>query len=421
MNNKKILLIAFKFPPYPEVGAFRWAKFSKYFAKKGYTIHVATVNWIEKHTQSWHKDVISKNIIIHCISSLFIHNLKYYKFSPNILGKFLNKLRNQLIKVFNLFYYIDDAQFWGYKLLPFCLELIKKENIKYVIATGAPFMSNYWASRMKIIMPDIKLIHDLRDEWYEEDRFLISCYKKKNKEFENFTLNNCDSIVTTYIGLKELFSKKINNNNIKQYIIYNGYDKENIDYIFSNKSLNKRDFSFIYAGSLSNNRDLVLDVFLNVVSENVDKLNDIKIYIYCTNCKKVISKYKKLIDTNHLIIEGLLSQEKLFESIYNSFVALHFMPDNQSYIVSVKLFEYGILKRPVLSLNYGGDTDYLIKKHKLGYSINYKENKDEILKVLLELYNKWKSNPDYSINPIDINNYSYENLSDEYLKIIEKI
>ncbi|MCK4797156.1 MAG: hypothetical protein KAT05_07225, partial [Spirochaetes bacterium] len=87
----------------------------------------------------------------------------------------------------------------------------------------------------------------------------------------------------------------------------------------------------------------------------------------------------------------------------------------------VKLFEYGILKRPVLSLNYGGDTDYLIKKHKLGYSINYKENKDEILKVLLELYNKWKSNPDYSINPIDINNYSYENLSDEYLKIIEKI
>ena len=49
------------------------------------------------------------------------------------------------------------------------------------------------------------------------------------------------------------------------------------------------------------------------------------------------------------------------------------MPQSQFFIVAIKLFEYGILKKPVLSINAGGDTDYLINKHKLGFSVKYNE------------------------------------------------
>ena len=171
MTDKKILLIAFKYPQYSEVGGYRWTKFSKYFAENGCKIHVVTVKWNKRINQSWHNDVINKNITIHRIPSLYCHNLKYYKFSSDFFGMVLSKLRNQFIKLINLFYFVDEAQYWGKKLIPFCIKLIESEKIRYVIASGAPFMANYWASNLKREMPQIKLIHDFKLIFSKEYRF----------------------------------------------------------------------------------------------------------------------------------------------------------------------------------------------------------------------------------------------------------
>ena len=417
MKNKKILVIAYKFPPYPEVGSYRWSRFAKYFAKKKYKVHVVTVDWKIESYQTWEKDLKSKNIIIHKTHSNYIHNLKYKKFPKTFWGMFFNKLRNQILKVLNFIYYIDEAQFWGYSLLPYCKKIIKKEKIKYVIATGAPFMTNYWAARLKKDLPEIRLIQDLRDEWNEFRKFPISSLKKKSLEYESFALNNCDVVVTTSEGLRELFASKINNDNIKTRVVYNGFDKISIkpqEYL-------ERDFSFLYAGSLSNDRDSVLYAFLDIVEENIKALADIKIYIYSQDYIKVIKKYKSLIKTGNLIAYGLIPQKKLFEEINKSFVTLHLMPETQKYIISIKLFEYGFFKRPILSLNTGGDTEEIMMKHNLGISKNYLREKIGIKNTLLEYYYVWKKNPKSFINPVGLEEYSYEYLSSIYLKILDEL
>ncbi len=419
--NKKILIIAFKFPPYPEVGAYRWTKFAKYFADKGHLLHIITVNWKNKKKQSWYDDIIHKNIFIHKIPSQYFHNLKYNKFSSNFFGWILSKFRNQLLKLSNLIYFIDEAQFWGKKLIPFAKNLIKQENIKYVIATGGPFMSNYWAASLKKDLPGIKLIQDLRDEWNETRKFLFKSHRERSYEYEKYALNKCNALVTTSIGLKELFSGKIKNNNVKKYIIYNGYDNETIQKVQTNKDKKKkRDFSFIYAGSLSNKRDQILDIFLNVVNTNIKIFNKIVIYIYTSDCMGIDDKYTDLIKNKNLLINSSVPQEKLLKFIDDSFVALHFMPESQNYIVSIKLFEYGILRRPILSINAGGDSEYLIKKHKLGYSVKFNDNK-KIFESLAEIYKLWQKNPYYKIDPVGLEKYSYKNLSEEYLKIINSL
>ena len=96
------------------------------------------------------------------------------------------------------------------------------------------------------------------------------------------------------------------------------------------------------------------------------------------------------------------------------------MPESQKYIVSIKLFEYGILKRPVLSINAGGDSEYLIKKHNLGYSVMYNDE-IAILETIIKLYKIWKKDPYYKIEPAGLENYSYENLSKEYLDLINSL
>lgn len=421
MTDKKILIIAFKFPPYPEVGGYRWAKFSRCFADNGYKVHVITVKWKNRKNQSWNKDIIHDNILIYQIPSLYFHNLKYHKFSKNIFGWFLNKLRNQVLKLSYIFYFVDEAQYWGKKMIPHAKEIINKEKIKYVISTGGPFMSNYWASVLKTNMPGIKLIQDLRDEWNDTRKFVLKYHKVKSYEYEDYALNNCDAVVTTSIGLRELFSKKINNKNVKQYLIYNGYDEGSIKKIqFKNQIKRKRDFSFIYAGSLNNERDQVLDIFLNVVNINIRKFNNITIFIYTSDCKGIDIKYAELVKNKNLIINNSIPQEELFKFIDESFVALHFMPVSQKYIVSIKLFEYGILKRPILSINAGGDSEYLIKKHNLGYSVKY-DNETGILGTIIKLYKIWQNDPFYRIEPIGLDKYSYKNLSKEYLNIINSL
>ena len=421
MTDKKILIIAFKFPPYPEVGGYRWAKFSRCFADNGYKVHVITVKWKNRKNQSWNKDIIHDNILIYQIPSLYFHNLKYHKFSKNIFGWFLNKLRNQVLKLSYIFYFVDEAQYWGKKMIPHAKEIINKEKIKYVISTGGPFMSNYWASVLKTNMPGIKLIQDLRDEWNDTRKFVLKYHKVKSYEYEDYALNNCDAVVTTSIGLRELFSKKINNKNVKQYLIYNGYDEGSIKKIqFKNQIKRKRDFSFIYAGSLNNERDQVLDIFLNVVNINIRKFNNITIFIYTSDCKGIDIKYAGLVKNKNLIINNSIPQEELFKFIDESFVALHFMPVSQKYIVSIKLFEYGILKRPILSINAGGDSEYLIKKHNLGYSVKY-DNETGILGTIIKLYKIWQNDPFYRIEPIGLDKYSYKNLSKEYLNIINSL
>lgn len=416
----KIAVVSFKSPPYSEVGAYRWAKFLRYLANN-YIIHLVTVNWVSSFYQPWHDDIKHKNIVIHRISSLYPHNLKYHKYSKSFSGKILDKIRNQIIKFLSFFYYIDEAQFWGFTLIPCLKRLIKNEDIKLIIATGAPFMANYWVSFFKEkINKDIILIHDFRDEWNEYRNFLFKWQKKQSIKKELFTLYNCDALVTVSNGLKELFMKK--NNKLFVEIIPNGYDSSIEQNLIFNEKI-RRDFSFIYAGSLSNERDKVLFEFLSIVNECKKKYPEIKIKLFISynDQKKIKRLFRELISEKILVIKDLIPQDHLFREIYNSFVALHVMPECQRFIISIKLFEYAFLKRPVFSLNAGGDTDELIKEYKLGYSVDYR-NRKEIYSALLELYNIWKDNPSYEIDFDEkLKDYSYKNLAKKYESLINNL
>ncbi|MBN2544941.1 MAG: glycosyltransferase [Spirochaetes bacterium] len=420
---KNLLLISFKFPPYSDVGAYRWTKFVKYLSQK-YIVHVITVRWKNQFDQPWHNDIDNENIKIHRIKSNYFHNFKYKKFSDDFSGRFLSKIRNQILKIVNFFYFIDEAQDWGKILMPYCLKLLKKENIEVIIATGGPYMVNYWAGILKRKLPDIKLIQDFRDEWNEFRYFPFKWQKNLSLKFEEFALNNCNALVTISKGLAEILSDKIKNKKIKVEVIHNGFDEESIDEITRDKGKIKRDFSFIYAGSLSNNRDKPMISFLDVVNDNIGKLQEIKIKLFLSlnDSKCIRAGYKRLIEDGHIIINDFISQDRLFNEIYNSFTALHFMPETQKFIISIKIFEYAMLKRPILSLNFGGDTEQLINSKKLGYSVIYKDNYQGIKNCIFKIFKLWERNPYYETeSEKDIKDFSYKKLSEKYIELIEKL
>ena len=274
--SKKILLIAFKFPPYAGVGGFRWSKMSKYLVDMGYIIHVVTVNWKQYGGNTLLEDVQHRNIIIHRLPSLYFHNYKYKPYDDTISGKIKRIFRYSFFKIINTIWYEDEAQQWGYFLIPFCEKLIKDEKIKNIIATGHPFMANYWAAKLKHKHPEINLIQDFRDEWNDDPNrsFICKYFVKKSQKHETFVLNNCNVLIAVTAGLMDLLSKKTDIN-VNKAIIPNGYNSE----IYAKKTI-KRDFNLIYAGSLWAGREEPFEIFISVLENVAPKIPELRVDIY---------------------------------------------------------------------------------------------------------------------------------------------
>lgn len=407
-KNKKILLIAFKYPPYAGVGGFRWSKLSKYLAEMGYSIHVVTVNWKQYGDNTNIDDVQHPNITIHRINSIYPHNFKYMQFKNTKIGNIERIIRHLFFRLGNVIWYEDEAQYWGYSLLPFCEQLIKNDGIKNVIATGHPFMANYWAAKLKQKHPEINLIQDLRDPWTENPfkSYLLGIYKKKSVKHEIFALNNCDVLLAVTNGLVELFSEKIYNNVITK-SIPNGFD---ID--FNNKNAVSRDFTLIYAGALFNGRDEPFEAFLKAIQNIEEKIPEIKICIYGSFPNSIRDKYKQMFVSGKIKSYPSVSPEKIHKLMHHSFACLHFNARLFPFAVSTKIYEHAALKRPTFSVNYGGDTENLMRNHNFGISVNG-DDIGQIEDGIVRLYELWKSNPNYEISPFNLEMFDYKNLAEE--------
>jgi len=412
--EKKILLIAFKYPPYTGVGGFRWSKLSKYLAEMGYKIHVVTVNWKQYGDNTYINDVQHSNIIIHRIPSLYPHNLKYKPFEHNRIGNFKRTLRYLFFKIINVIWYEDEAQFWGYNLLPFCNQLIKLENIQNVIATGHPFMSNYWAAKLKQKNPEINLIQDFRDEWNDDpNRSLPS--KQMNKisaKHELFALNHCDVLFAVTKGLLNIFSTKINND-IRKVVISNGFDT-----CSNQKTKINHNFKFIHAGNLFSGREEPLEAFISAIDKINMKIPELTVDFYGSFPLNLKKKYDHLFQIGVLKHSPPVSPEKIQELMRDSFVCLQFNARIYSYLVSTKIYEYASLRRPTLSINYGGEIDDLVRKHKLGISVNG-DNPEQIENEILNLYDIWKQDPSYEISPEGIEKFHYRNLAKDVARYLK--
>ena len=157
--HKSIILLSFKYPPYPGVGAFRWANLSYQLAENNYIVHVITTKWQEKENSSFLNEIRHSNIKIHILPSLGFHNIKYNTYK-NI---FLRKIKKYYFKLIRPLYFLDEAQQWHWIMIPYVHRLIKKEKIEILIATGAPFSVNYAAAKIKNKNKRINLIQDFRD------------------------------------------------------------------------------------------------------------------------------------------------------------------------------------------------------------------------------------------------------------------
>jgi glycosyltransferase involved in cell wall biosynthesis len=351
--NKTILLCCFRYPPYSRVGAYRWAKLSRKLADQGHTLHVCSVAWPAMEATDWLADVQHPRIIVHRSPSGYFQRLKYTQVGYRPVREFRNVLIGRVERVLGL---DDEARFWGPFLLPQARRIIQAQRPEVIIATGAPFSVNYWAARIKREFPQLKLVQDFRDPWEPTSH--------RESRWRALALECADAVVAVTPEMTAFF-KSIGAQRAVQ--ISNGFDPASLRGISRPPAAL---FDFVHIGTVFNDRIAPLSRFLAWVRARASSGRPLKVALVGRFPGKISQDYADLVRQGALLLRPQVGQTEALQSVADSRFALQLNAPAASTQVSTKIFEYGALGVPTLSLNYGGAIDKLVREHDLGWSID---------------------------------------------------
>jgi len=358
MADKKILLIAFRFPPMGGVGSRRWAKFVKYLSRRNYKIHVVTIKYPYADKINWEYDVRGKN-------NITIHRIKsgcpsFLISPPSLFSKIASRLFNKTYG--QLFFYLDYAQGWHRHLIPYARKLIRSEGIQNVIATGPPSSVHYTATYLKIENPLINLIQDFRDSWNDDIDYEYGTslgyfsQKEKSVMMEDFSLMHTDKVCFVTQDIKERYENIYDMFRRKFHVIHNGYDRE--DYKVAHEGPSDFTFSMVYTGNMGLGREKFIPLFAEVIQKKNDEYinRNLKIVLY-SNLKRDSFRHDQYWDAinKHFIFNDFIPSEEIADIIAKHPYCLSINSEKYPYAFGTKIFDYMGLGKKIIHISNGGE------------------------------------------------------------------
>lgn len=419
MPENPILIIAFKFPPYGGVGARRWAKFAKYLAREGYRVHVVTVKYAIKGANAWLQDIDDSRITVHRIPSGFPHNLYQRRYGRSFADRVKNKLKVRLFGLFKYGFWLDEAQYWGRSLLPYCGQLISEHGIVNVMATGAPFSVNYFAAKLKQTNPEINLINDWRDPWNDNPFlgyprfFRRPSQKRQSVEMEEFALRNSDHVTGVSEGLIELLKRRCPNEGDRFKVISNGFDPDYFDDLARHPDSSR--MVLCYIGNLFAGREVPFAALLKAIVELCEERPEFRkefvLKTYGGFPHGINVDYRRLIDMGNLEIGPRVPPREALQAAKDAFLLLLVNADIFPYLVSAKVYEYIALRRPILAVTSPGALEKIVQGYGFGDIARPNDN-DALKAALLDWWERWHKDPEYepAVAPETIDEFSDQQL-----------
>ena len=427
MENKKILIITYYWPPAGGPGVQRWLKFVKYLPDFGIqpivyipenpTYPIVDENLVKEVSD---KAIILRNKIFEPYQlASFLSKNKTKKISSGIIPN--QKKQSFLDKTFlwirgNLF--IPDARvFWVKPSVSYLEKYIVQNNIDTIITSGPPHSLHLIGLELKQKL-DLKWFADFRDPWttigYHKSLRLSSFAAKKHKFLEHQVLNSADMIIvtskTTKTEFEAITAKPIT-------VITNGYDAEQVE----KQTLDSK-FSLAHIGSfLSERNPLILwESLVELVQEIPDFKSHLEIKLIGAVSQEVLETITQFGLNFYLNNLGYVSHKEAIAHQRKSQVLLLIEIDSEDTksIIPGKLFEYMVSNRPIVAIGpEGSDFAEIITDTNTGVFLKYSE-KMKLKSVILDFYNQFLEGKLQS-NGVGLQKYSRKSLTKELAHLIQ--
>ncbi len=367
-NFRKVLVIAYYFPPMGLSGVQRTVKFTKYLPQFGWKPTVLTVNPTGYFAidESLLTEVNEAGVEVVRTNSLdanrLFKNKRVVKMPPEWFRKILQFIGDTFL--------IPDTKIgWKSKAVKKAKALLKAQHFDAILATAPPQTDFLIGAALKKAT-GIPLIVDYRDSWlqYPYKYFPTPLHRYLHYRLEKRVLKVADRVLVTHRRVKENLLKR---HRSLQYgevtILSQGYDPIDLTVKPQERLQMPLRMKITHTGTFYGRRNpaTILRALRNILDKNTQLRGRIELSFVGNVRREDQRLVKQLGLQNDVLFHGYLEHQMSVSQILSSDV-LWFVLDND-FQTPGKLYEYFGARKPILASVVDGYTKQLI--HESGVSI----------------------------------------------------
>ncbi len=403
---KNVLIICWDFFTPGAIGGRRWSKIAKSMVRKGLNVSILATPASAK-ADSW-------------IGEEYIQKMRIYEIRSNFLSRWLTdygaRWKSVKIRVAQIFLRLfhrgtifDKAILIERKFISKASEIVRNEKIEVVFVTGAPFSLMYYAAKLKVVFPNLKVVADYRDPWTGAVNYGMKDLRLKDKnaeeEKQNFVFENSDVVsAPNEFLLKEIAESYSGRSVVKArfYELQHAYDPDDV----VNPQVGKRDFKrIIYAGSVYMHSEPYLRQLIDAIHyyNQEPGINELRVDIYTgdrvnlKDSERDVMRWYKPIGND------------IFQEIVNCDLVIILLSDHNKNYVTSKFYEFLPYNKPFLYIGPEGFVSRKIEEEKLGI----------VLRNPADLVRFFSSDFGEKYSSRDLSKYTFDRLTQKLLDDLE--
>ena len=431
-NRKKVLIIAYYWPPSAGSGVQRWLKFVKYLRDYGWE----PIMYTPLNPDFDLKDTELVKEIPEGITILKQPILEPFQFYNKLVGKKSENQVNPIMKgegkpdwkgrlalwIRANIFIPDSRMFWISPSVKFLNKWLRNNQVDAIVTTGPPHSMHLIGLGVKKKY-NLPWLADFRDPWTKIDFFhelnLEPWAKRKHFRLEKEVLDAANHIVVVGSNMKAEYEAETKT---PVSVITNGFDPADID--LSEEVRLDSKFSIVHIGMLGKARSHTIfwQGLYELRNENEEFATLLEVHIYGISDPVVMEQIKNFEDTSwikfmpylphHEVIQVQRKAQVLLLSVNN-------VPSAKG-IITGKIFEYLAIARPVLCIGpLDGDAAAIIKKANAGPVVDF-EDMEGFKKAVMALYSNFREGKNF-VSASGIEQYSRKVLCGDVADILNAI
>ncbi len=393
---RKVLMLAYYFPPMGLSGVQRTAKFVKYLPEFGWKPIVLTINPTAYFA---YDESLLAELSHPAIEIVRTDTKDVTKLAASAAKRRQFKMpaepTRKLLSAISQFFFIPDNKIgWKKYAIEQASAIIEREkDIEVIYSTAPPFSSHLIALdlRAKYHLPTVL---DFRDPWVENPShfYWTLFHRRRHEALEERALTYADRIITANRALKELFLKKyfgrVQHKDIS--IIWHGYDAEDFQ-LAKPVPRSRQKLRFVYCGRFFLSSPQPFFKGLKIALAKAPALREhIELYfvgIFPEPYERMAEKYglKEL-----MVVRGYLPHRDAVAELLNADVLWASLDATKGTetITHGKLFEYAAARKTLFGIvPEGAARQFILEANGL---VAHPKKPREIAQKILELYALWQ-------------------------------
>lgn len=392
LSMKRVLMIAYYFPPIGGSGPIRALKFAKYLPQYGWEPYVLSV----RSSQAEPYDAGLLKELPGTVSVVRTGHLDPAAVRRGLLLGWqilwrarLRRLADHLqpYKVMPWFMVPDDKIGWLLPAYRVGRKTIADHQISAVFTTSLPATTHLVGLMLKRAT-GLPWVADFRDEWTQNPfmTYPTQLHRRFNQYLEQQVLQEADSVVATTDPMTAGLASLVPHAQAGKFAtLMNGYDEDDFAAVRMQPGPSDERFEIAYVGMLYGPRTArhLIAALSALIEEGVFDRSKVRLRIVG---KAWTNELDTLAGVNWIELVSHVSHERALEIMHESHLLVLLVNPESGPAVPAKLFEYMATRRPVLALApENAVAAQIIQKAGAGMVVP-PENTEVIRSALLEFY-----------------------------------